>query len=290
MKKILILGTSGMAGHVIWNHLKSLGTYRLFGTSQSYKISSDIIKLDVKDSQKLADVITQTAPEYIINCIGVLIKGANSNPENAIYINAYLPHQLSGLATNIGAKLLHISTDCVFSGKKGAYTEVDYKDGMDVYAQTKALGEVINDIHLTIRTSIIGPELKENGEGLFDWFMRQKGEIYGFKEAYWSGVTTLELAKAIDMFIKKDITGLYHLTAENKVSKFELLKLFKEIWNVGAVSILPFDGKKVDKSLIDTRKELPFTVKPYQIMLRELRDYMAANAALYSKYNRNDLQ
>ena len=130
----------------------------------------------------------------------------------------------------------------MFSGKKGNYSETDFRDADGVHGRSKALGEIINDKDLTIRTSIIGPELKENGEGLFHWFMHQHGCANGFQTAIWGGVTTLELAKAIDVAIDQGVTGLIQLSNGLGISKYDLLHLFSRIWHKQDVEILPFDG------------------------------------------------
>ena len=186
-------------------------------------------------------------------------------------------------ADKIGAKLIHISTDCVFSGKKGRYTEDDFRDADDVYGRSKALGEINNERDLTIRTSIIGPELKENGEGLFHWFMMQKGSVYGFKTAIWGGVTTLELAKAIDVAIEEGKTGLIQLSNGVGISKYDLLCLFKEIWQKQDVEILPYDANGVDKSIARSAR-FDYEVPTYRRMLEDMRDWMLARQELYAQY------
>jgi dTDP-4-dehydrorhamnose reductase len=217
-----------------------------------------------------------------VNCIGILIHGS-SNVENAIYLNAYLPHQLKKISKNIGAKLIHISTDCVFSGDKGGYIESDIKDGKGVYSQTKILGEIEDDANLTLRTSIIGPELKGNGEGLFHWFMSQQDDITGFTRAIWSGATTLELARAIKWSIENDITGLYHVTNNSSISKYELLKLFQK-YTKKDIDINPIDGKGVDKSFVDTRLLMDYEIPSYDQMITEMVEMMIVNKSLYSQY------
>ena len=208
MKKILLFGATGMAGHVIYYYLRSTGKYDMFNVVYRTPLTEDSIIVDVIDRDAVTEVIRNVRPEIIINCIGVLIKGSKTHPDNAILINAYFPHLLKKMADEVGAKLIHISTDCVFSGKKGNYTEDDFRDADDIYGRSKALGEIINDKDLTIRTSIIGPELKKNGEGLFHWFMTQHGHVNGFKTAIWGGVTTLELAKAMNIAIEQEVVGL----------------------------------------------------------------------------------
>ena len=232
-KKVLILGSSGLIGHQVYNYLKDNSDFSLSNISYRRKLNSETILLDARSEQKFFDQIRHIQPNYIVNCIGVLISEAKQDSESAIFLNAHLPHRLEELANKINAKLIHMSTDCVFSGnKKSPYLETDERDGDDTYAKTKALGEVISENHLTIRTSVVGPEILDGlEEGLFHWFMNQSGVIEGFSKAIWSGVTTIELAKAIKWFIDNNTTGLYHLTNGIPVNKYDLLHLFKKYTN-----------------------------------------------------------
>ena len=233
LKRVLILGSTGLIGHQIYNYLKNDGNYELHNIAFREKIEKDTIILDARDENNLIEQIKILKPEYIINCIGILISASNKDPKSAIFLNAYMPHRLEALSNKINAKLTHISTDCVFSGsKKEPYIENDYKDGKDTYAKTKGLGEIISDKHLTLRTSVVGPELKTDGEELFHWFMNQEDEISGFTKSIWSGVTTIELAKAVKWSIENNITGLYHVTNNSSITKYELLKLFKKLRRV----------------------------------------------------------
>jgi dTDP-4-dehydrorhamnose reductase len=284
-KKILLFGSAGMAGHVMLDVLRQDDGYEVINVSRSDADTEKSVSLDITNRDKLEELILSVAPDFIINCIGVLIKGANNNNANAIYVNAFFPHELKRLADKVDAKLIHISTDCVFSGAKGNYTESDYRDGKDVYAQTKILGEIIDNKHVTIRTSIIGPELKSQGEGLFHWFMLQKGEINGFTNAFWSGVTTYELSKAVKYILKEGQTGLIQLTSKEKISKYDLLQLFKKIWNKKEVSILPVASKEVDKSLINTREDFAYLVPAYEDMLQDQLRLMQENKNLYRHYS-----
>lgn len=282
MKKVLLFGATGMAGHVVYYYLQSTGKYDISNVVYRTPLTEDSIIVDVTNRDAVADVVHRVHPEIIINCVGILIKGSREHLDNAILINAYFPHLLKRLSDEVGAKLIHISTDCVFSGKKGNYTEDDFRDADDVYGRSKALGEIINDKDLTIRTSIIGPELKENGEGLFHWFMHQCGEINGFRTAIWGGVTTLELAKAIDFSLDNGIVGLIHLSNGVGISKFDLLNLFKEIWGKDTV-IKPYDGNEVDKS-IEKSLRLDYEVPSYRQMLVEQFEMMKSYSNLYSAY------
>ncbi|MGC3792191.1 dTDP-4-dehydrorhamnose reductase family protein [Priestia aryabhattai] len=271
--KILVLGGQGMAGHVIKSYFQSKPDYTVYYTSRNQKDKNSIY-LEIKDFIALEGIIDSIKPNIIINCIGILNESASSNSIQAFQINSLLPHQLTKLAERYKGKVVHISTDCVFSGTKGDYKEGDPPDGTSIYAQSKQLGEIIDDRHLTVRTSIIGPELKENGIGLFLWFMQQKGTIKGYKNVLWNGVTTLELAKALDSLINNDITGLYHLGSEKKISKFDLLNLIKKIFNKDDVEIIPDTNITLDRTIKNTRKDFKYNIPSYEQMLLELKDWM----------------
>lgn len=280
MKKILIIGIKGMAGHVIYNYFNKNTDYKVFGIARNIVENDQEISLDVSDTDKLREIITHHNFDAVINCIGILNKDAEDNPAKAIWFNSYFPHFLEEITKESQTQVIHISTDCVFNGKKGNYAENDFKDGDGFYAQSKALGEITNDKDLTIRTSIIGPELK-NGIGLFHWFMNQSGEINGYTSAYWSGVTTLELAKAIEYIVENPLQGLVHLTNGNPINKFDLVNLFKDIWNKDQTTILPYEGKNVDKSL-QKSELLKYEVKSYKDMLIEQSEWMKEFSNLYN--------
>lgn len=286
MKKVLLFGATGMAGHIAYYYLLNTGKYEITNVVFRTPLTEDSIIVDVTNRDAVAEVVRRVQPEIILNCVGVLIKGSKEHPDNAILINAYFPHLLKKMADEVGAKLIHISTDCVFSGKRGNYTEDDFRDADDVYGRSKALGEVINDKDLTIRTSIIGPELKKNGEGLFHWFMNQHGEINGFKTAIWGGVTTLELAKAIDSAIVQNKSGLVQLSNGVGIAKYDLLQLFKKIWHKQDVEILPFDGNGVNKSIAKSMR-FDYEVPTYEQMLMEQYDWMNTHKDLYLQYAMN---
>lgn len=286
MKKVLLFGATGMAGHIAYYYLLNTGKYEITNVVFRTPLTEDSIIVDVTNRDAVAEVVRRVQPEIILNCVGVLIKGSKEHPDNAILINAYFPHLLKKMADEVGAKLIHISTDCVFSGKRGNYTEDDFRDADDVYGRSKALGEVINDKDLTIRTSIIGPELKKNGEGLFHWFMNQYGEINGFKTAIWGGVTTLELAKAIDSAIVQNKSGLVQLSNGVGIAKYDLLQLFKKIWHKQDVEILPFDGNGVNKSIAKSMR-FDYEVPTYEQMLMDQYDWMNAHKDLYLQYAMN---
>ena len=271
-----------MLGHQVVNYFLRFHDYDVIDIALRSKLRDKTIISDVTDGVAFERVVTEQSPDFIVNCIGVLIHGS-SNVGNAIYLNAYLPHQLKKISKNINAKLIHISTDCVFSGSKGGYIESDVKDGQGVYPQTKILGEIEDDSNLTLRTSIVGPELKINGEGLFHWFMNQQGDISGFTKSIWSGVTTIELAKAVKWSIDNHITGLYHVTNNTIISKYELLKLFQKHIKKD-INIKPVDENNVDKSFIDTRLLMNYKIPSYDEMISDMASLIVNNRSLYSQY------
>jgi dTDP-4-dehydrorhamnose reductase len=282
---VLILGSTGLIGHQVFNYLKDNGDYNLYNIAYRKKIQRDTILLDARDEHNLTKQITSIRPQYIVNCIGVLINGSDRDPENAVFLNSYIPHRLARLAKFFNAKLIQISTDCVFSGyKQESYVESDEKDGRGIYALTKGLGEVINHQHLTLRTSVVGPELKNDGEELFHWFMSQSGSISGFTKAIWSGVTTLELAKAVKWSIDNDIFGLYHVTNNSSINKYELLKLFQK-YTKKKIDIIPIDGENIDRSFIDTRQLINYEIPSYDQMILDMVNLMLSNRVLYSQYD-----
>lgn len=283
-KKILVLGSTGLIGHQVFNYLRRSDEYELYDFSYRKQLHNGTVILDARNEERYLGEIVNLAPDFIVNCIGILINGANTNPENAIFLNAYMPNRLARLANEINAKLIHISTDCVFSGNKdSAYIETDIKDGLGIYAKTKALGEIISDHHLTLRTSVVGPEIKSDGEELFHWFMKQHAEIDGYTKAIWSGVTTLELAKAVDFSIREGITGLHHVTNNQSISKYDLLKLFQK-HTLKDISINAVDGKKSDKSFVDIRGLLDYEIPSYDQMISDMVELMINNKLFYSQY------
>jgi dTDP-4-dehydrorhamnose reductase len=282
---ILVIGSTGMAGHVIYQYLSERKDVEIANIAYRKPLNASTIIVDVTDKSAIEKAITEINPEVIINCVGILLNGAKNNPANAVYINAYFPHFLSSIAAKKKIRLIHISTDCVFSGRKGGYKDNDIKDAQDIYGMSKALGELINENDLTIRTSIIGPELKQSGEGLLHWFLNQEGMIYGYTEAFWSGITTLQLAKVIEQSIDNNLTGLLQISNGVKISKFDLLRIFKKVWNKNII-INPIPGKEVDKSLIPSQCQFKFLIPSYITMCEELANYMQIHFDQYKHYSK----
>lgn len=279
MKKILIVGIKGMAGHIIFRSFESDERYKVYGIARNTEASDSIFNLDISNTDVLKRIIDEYKFDIIVNCIGILNKDAEDNPDKAIWFNSYFPHYLEKLTKNTFTKVIHISTDCVFSGKKGNYTEKDYKDGIGFYAQSKALGEIINDKDTTIRTSIIGPEINKNGIGLFHWFMSQPItlELKGYSQAFWSGITTIELAKVIKWVIEDNVSGLKQIAPNNKINKYDLLNLFNEIFRDNKIHIVEDSHYKVDKSLVSINTDFIYNVPDYREMLNEMKQWIVSH-------------
>ena len=264
-----------MLGHILLEKLYIKHNFEVFDVTRKKENRLNNFECDVTNFNSLFKIIKDIKPDYIINCVGVLIKGSIKDPSNAILINALLPHKLAQFSKAVNAKLIHISTDCVFDGLKGSYTETDNKTAQDTYGLSKSLGEINDTINLTLRTSIIGPELKDNGEGLFAWFINQKGEVNGFTESIWGGVTTLVLAEVVIKSIDENYTGLVHVTNSEPISKFDLLSLIKDKFELNKIDLKKVSGKKLDKSL-NTKYDY-FNVPSYEQMIIDMYKYCLKN-------------
>jgi len=281
MKKVLVIGIKGMAGHILLKALPNLGEYDVYGIARNIDSTDRVFNLDVSDTKGLEEIINLDF-DVIINSIGILNKDAEDNPHKAIWFNSYFPHLLESLTKGSKTKVISISTDCVFSGKKGGYTEDDHRDGEGFYAMSKSLGEIVNDKDLTIRTSIIGPELHREGIGLFHWFMQQKDEISGYSKAFWSGITTIELAKVINQTIVQNVKGLIIVAGQPKIDKFSLLKLFNTIFRNDALTITKNVNYKVDKSMCSLRSDFDYQVPSYEDMILEMKGWIDENEYDYN--------
>ncbi len=283
MKKILVLGAAGMAGHQIALYFKESGYDVTAYTRQPFTYTKNIIGTAV-ETDSFKKILLEGDYDVVINCIGVLNQTAEENQSLAVYLNSYLPHLIADNLKNRETKLIHMSTDCVFAGNTGPYYEDSLRDGATFYDRSKALGEVVDNKNLTFRNSIIGPDMNENGIGLFNWFMKQKGEVNGFSGAIWTGVTTLTLAKAMEQAIKEDITGLYNLVNNESISKYDLLCLFNKYFKNNKVIINKSDSLKLDKSLRSKRDNFSFAVPSYEQMIKEMSEWVDNHKNLYPHY------
>jgi dTDP-4-dehydrorhamnose reductase len=278
-----VLGASGMAGHVIASTLSQQG-FHVTALAGSRKINDDTVLLDLTQKQQFEEFLQAHQFDAIVNAAGILIAQSETRKDLATYVNSFLPHFLEGKYQLAKTKIIHVSTDCVFSGEHAPYHEHSRYDGTRFYDKTKALGEVINEKDVTFRMSIIGPDTNPDGVGLFNWFQRQRGQVEGYKNYYWNGITTLELAKAIGRAITENVTGLYHLVSPESTSKLDLLRLFKDIFRKDDIDILPKDNPSNDKTLINTRHDFDHVIPNYTTMIQDMKYWIDERRELYSHY------
>lgn len=271
--KLLILGGNGMAGHMLAEYFRRQGKHHVFHTTRD-KNDLGGLYVDADDIAGVEKLVEIVSPHCMINAMGVLNQFAERDRIGAYHVNGFLPHRLRRAADNIQARLIHISSDCVFEGTRGGYTEEDIPDGTSVYALTKSLGEVHAPGHLTIRTSIIGPEIRQGGIGLMEWFLAQEGRVSGYERVMWNGVTTLELAKVIDSQLDSGLSGLIHLAHPEPVSKYRLLQMMQSVFHKEDVEIIPVQDPVQDRTLVSTRSDVKVKLPSYPRMLEELARFM----------------
>lgn len=282
--KVLVLGASGMLGNAVLRVMHEKRDLEVFGTvrssSVSHFFSEEITKTmiagcDVSDHDALVKLFARVRPNVVINCIGLIKQLADvDDPLITLPINAMLPHRLANLCVLAGARLVHMSTDCVFSGAKGNYKESDTSDATDLYGKSKYLGEVACPHVITLRTSIIGHEL-QGAHGLIGWFLAQQGSCKGFKRAIFSGLPTVVLAKVIrdTVLLRPELNGVYHVAAK-PISKYDLLRLVAEIYSK-SIEIVPDDSLVIDRSLNAERFNITtgYVVPEWVDLIRTMHAY-----------------
>jgi dTDP-4-dehydrorhamnose reductase len=261
-KRVLVLGATGMLGNAVLRFFAQSPGYEAFGSARTSAASRRLPAhlhshvnsgIDVENVDTLTHLLSMIQPNVVINCVGLVKQLEEADdPLIAIPINSLLPHRLARLCRLIGARLVHMSTDCVFSGEKGMYTEFDRADAQDLYGRSKFLGEVDYSNAITLRTSIIGREL-DGARSLIDWFLSQDRDVKGYKRAIFSGLPTVEIAQLIRDYVipNPELHGLYHVSAD-PISKFDLLKLVAQIYEK-KIEIEADDGLVIDRSLDSTR-------------------------------------
>lgn len=283
MKNILVLGASGMAGHLITLYFFEQGYDVTAFAREPFPYTKNIIG-NALDTDNFKSMLLEGDYDVVINCIGILNQAADDNKSNSVYLNSYLPHLIADTLCKTKTKVIHMSTDCVFKGNTGPYYEDSSRDGLTFYDRSKALGELEDKKNLTFRNSIIGPDMNENGIGLFNWFMKQNKPVNGFTKAIWTGVTTLTLAKAMEQAIKDDLCGLYNLVNDTSISKYELLRLFSKYFKKEKIIVYKSDTINLDKSLRSKRNDFSFVVPSYEEMILEMRDWIFNHKELYKHY------
>jgi len=281
--KFFVLGCNGMAGHIISLYLKEQG-HEVLGFDRALSLYVDSIAGDARDKEFLRKVIIDDHFDSIINCIGILNQFAEQHKALASFLNSYFPHFLAEATEGTDTQVIHMSTDCVFSGRKGYYIEDDLKDNETFYGRSKALGELEDDKNITMRNSIVGPDINPNGSGLLNWFMRQDGVINGFTNKMWTGLTTLELAKAMEAAAKIKAHGLYHTVPDHAISKYELVSLFNHYLRNDTVKINPVEGARSDMSLNRTKFNFSYIIPDYDIMVAEMAEWIKNHNEIYPHY------
>jgi dTDP-4-dehydrorhamnose reductase len=282
--RVLVLGVSGMLGNAVLRVFAQSDVYSVLGSARSTGVlrllppelrEQVICGVDVENADSLMRLFAQARPDVVINCIGLVKQLAEADdPLAAIPINALLPHRLARLCDVAGARLIHMSTDCVFAGTRGMYREQDVSDAQDLYGRSKYLGEVDYPHAVTLRTSIIGHEL-QSVHGLVDWFLSQQGKCNGYTRAIFSGVPTVVLAKIIrDIVIPRtDLSGVYHVAAK-PISKYDLLKLVAEVYEK-SIDIVPDDRLLINRSLNADRfsEATGYSPLPWNQLIHNMRDF-----------------
>lgn len=283
-RRILVLGASGMLGHTLLRYFAASEGFSVVGSVRSPAVLKRLPEalhplivphVDVENLDSLTHLFAQSRPDVVINAVGLVKQLAEADePLSAIPINALLPHRLAQLCQLANARLVHVSTDCVFSGSRGGYVEGDQSDAYDLYGRSKFLGEVDYPNAVTLRTSIIGHELG-GAHGLVGWFLGQQGTVKGFTRAVFSGVPTVELARIIRDFVipHPELHGVYHVSAE-PITKYDLLKIVGDVY-AHPVEIVPSEQVVLDRSLDSGRFR---TVTGYQPpawpeLVRAMRDF-----------------
>jgi dTDP-4-dehydrorhamnose reductase len=284
--RVLILGGGGMLGHRVWQACRerfdAWTTVRTRPAPQPFATDRVLEGFDATDLERVEPLIVDLEPQVVINCIGVVKQlAAAHDPIASVTLNALFPHVVASACSRSGARLVHISTDCVFSGRQGSYAESDIPDPVDLYGRSKLLGEV-DPPHLTLRTSIVGRELA-GAHGLLEWFLANRGgRVHGFARAVFSGVTTIELARVIAGVIERHqgLEGLYHVAGE-PISKYDLTVMFNDVFGAGVI-IDPVGVPVIDRSLDGSRfRAATGWVAP---SWREMVEEMAAGNAVYENW------
>lgn len=270
--KVLVLGAAGMLGHAVFGGLSAISGLTVYGTVRAAG-REPFFELDIRDSGGLQALLGQLKPDIVINCAGTVKQRQEaSDLEQLVKVNALFPHQLALACSSVAARVIHFSTDCVFSGQEGGYTELDAPDAIDLYGRTKHWGELPHAPHcLTLRTSVIGHQLT-GSYGLLEWFLGQRGTVHGYSNAVFSGLTTREVAKVLaDVVLRcPDLQGLYHL-AGAPVSKLELLRMLRAAYAT-PVEIVPETQTAYDRSLDATSflTATGYQPPPWQQMIEEM--------------------
>ena len=275
--KILILGSDGMLGHVVKRYFQN-NNYDVYSTNRD-KTNENYFDV-VENIKGIDKIVERIKPDVVVNCIGILNKFAEEHQALAVLINSYLPHYLDELSQTANFKFIHVSTDCVFDGKKGSYSVDSPRDAYTFYGRSKAIGELQNNRSLTLRTSIVGPDENPRGIGLLQWFMKQEDIAKGYSKVVWTGITTIQFAKCMEEAIKNNLVGLYHVVNGKEITKADLLRLFSKYFKK-SIKIVDDDSYVSNKSLILNENDYKFNIPSYEEMVQEMQKWVLNNKDLY---------
>ena len=270
-----------MVGHAVALYFKEAG-HEVF----------DRYDVTIYDKDQLNKAINGVKPDAIINCTAIVNQAAEEDKAGAAYLNGYLPHLLETLTAGTKTVVVHRSTDCIFSGAKGKYVLEDWPDAKSFYARTKAVGELDNDKDITIRVSLIGPAQDENDGSLLNWFLNQKGEVKGYANAIWTGLTTLEYAKTIERLLNQKAHGVFQAAPKSSISKYELIRIFEKYFP-GGRTIVKVCNNRVDKSLVPFWGCYNIQIEGYEEQVAEMRTWINQHPGLYPAYyyeNKNNIK
>ena len=288
--KVIIFGSNGLLGNTITKYFLDNSSYETFPIlrdsskimlfKKKYHKSFIVIK-NILDFEEIKKKIKNIRPDILINCIGITNKVQKNNTsyfEDLIRVNSLFPHMLHRISLDLNARLIHLSTDCIYSGNKGNYNENDLPDPIDAYGRSKLLGELNYENTLTIRKSVVGHEFLTK-KGLLEWFLDQNKIVQGYKNVIFSGLTVLELARLIDIYIipRNDLKGIFHVSGE-PISKFDLLKIFNEIYNK-SIKIVPNESIKINRTLNGSHfnKVTGYKINSWSSLIKSMYEFNLLN-------------
>ena len=279
--KVVVLGAEGMLGHMVATVLEESG-HEVTCVSRTGHFGRNPLAVNLEDWDTVAGQLANQKPHWVVNAAGLLNETVDARLQSAIAINSLLPHQLAAWGSQLGYRTITVGSDCIFEGDRGGYTVLDIPDARSAYGRTKQLGEIRNDRDLTIRTSIVGPEVNLGGRGLLKWLVSREVVAEGWTGAIWTGVTTLELAKAIEAEVAGTIdeTGIWQFVPSVPIMKADLVELMNKVFLEDRLIIQRVPGVAHDRSLVNDRPE-SWVIPSYSEMLDELQQWLHDHQELY---------
>ena len=279
--KVVVLGAEGMLGHMVATVLEESG-HLVTSISRSGRFGRNPRAVNLEHWGSLANQLIELKPKWVVNAAGLLNESVDARLQSAIVVNSLLPLRLTESGRELGYRTITVGSDCVFQGDRGGYTVLDDPDAKSLYGRTKHLGEVQNERDLTIRTSIVGPEINIHGRGLLKWLVSRDGVADGWRNAIWTGVTTLELAKAIEAQVAGAINevGIWQFVPEETITKADLISLMNTAFLKNRLTINRIPGSAHDRSLVNDRPT-SWPIPTYSLMLDELQTWVRDHQDLY---------